>query len=401
MNARYVCTIALIAGIGGSAAFSQESSRDLRKPPERILRIRALAFSTDGQRLAGCSGEPKDAGEVVVWDARTRKILWVHRIERGMPAVTFSPDGKTLAVGSFSENCYLFDADTGKLRAKLPGHGEAARSVAFTPDGGTLAVGSYDTTIRLWNWRAGQVTQTLQGQADKVYSLTYLRDGKTLASGGSDGSACLWDAKGKLLHKWDASATPLAFDPKGRWLATAGNDASVTIRSIDDYNRIIAHYDRIFAYQFLVIHPDAKSYAASAGEKVVRIYPIDLAQASPADDKRTRELMDLWDNKDYEVREKASRDLARMGNVTKHLVTKSAKEAVSAEMRIRARELLRTLETPQPLAQLRGHHEYVTCAAFSPDGAILATAGKDGAVLLWNTTDYKLKATIEWPGNER
>src|SRR6185436_9907153 len=209
---------------------AQDQTKDLVKAAERILNIRGLAFSPDGQRLAGCSGDPTGKGEVVVWEAKTGKLLWRHAVESGMTALIFSPDGKSLAVGSFGENCYLFDASSGKVLATLSGHGESARCVAFSPDSRTLVIGCYDESIRLWDWQKGEELKSLQGQGDRVFSVAFLPDGKTLASGGGLGTACLWDvATGKLLHKWDRAASPVALDPNGRWLATAGNDSTVTV----------------------------------------------------------------------------------------------------------------------------------------------------------------------------
>jgi WD40 repeat protein len=403
MKSHVLYTLAAAAACGLSAAPAQERSRDLVRPAERVVNVRALAFSADGKQLAACSGEPTDPGELVVWDAKTHEVRWTNRIERGMPSLAFSPDGKTLAVGSFTENCFLFDSDTGKVLATLPGHGESARSVAFHPDGKTLAVGSYDQTIRLWDWRAGRVTKQLTGQADKVYSVAYTTDGKRIASGGPGRSACLWDAAGgKLLHRWDSGSMPVAFDPRGEWLATAGNDSSVSIWSVKDYDRVLAHYDYIFAYRFLVLHPTAKSFAAHSGmDTAVRIFPIDLRQATPADEQRVRELVARWDEESFAEREKASQDLVRMGDVTRPLLAKAAREAASAEVRIRAREVLRLLGTPKSLADLRGHDETVLCAAFSPDGQTLVTGGRDGRVLLWDTATYQRRTTMEWPKHVR
>ena len=45
----------------------------------------------------------------------------------------------------------IWDADTGKNTFKTQGHGAPITTVAISPDGKTLATGSYDRTIRLWN----------------------------------------------------------------------------------------------------------------------------------------------------------------------------------------------------------------------------------------------------------
>jgi WD40 repeat protein len=64
-------------------------------------------------------------------------------------AVTFSPDGRTLAAGS-SRTVTLLDLATQQEVSILKGHLGSIWSLAFTPDGNTLASGSLDGTVRLW-----------------------------------------------------------------------------------------------------------------------------------------------------------------------------------------------------------------------------------------------------------
>ena len=84
--------------------------------------------------------------------------------------IAWSPDGQSLASGSFDRTLKLWDTDRGELRQTLEGHTLNIHSVAWSPNGRLLASGSWDKTIKLWDVETGQLRRTLTGHSGTVFS---------------------------------------------------------------------------------------------------------------------------------------------------------------------------------------------------------------------------------------
>jgi WD40 repeat protein len=105
-----------------------------------------LAFSPDGQTLAA------GAGSVELWDVKSGASRRLSPRGKGpLRALAFSPDGTTLA--AVNETVTVWDVATGREMATFPG----AAPLAFTPNGKTLIVGSRTNGVTLWDLAAATV----------------------------------------------------------------------------------------------------------------------------------------------------------------------------------------------------------------------------------------------------
>ncbi len=235
--------------------------------------------------------------------------------------VVFSPDGRTLAMNRYQKSIPVWEAATGKERLLLMGHQESTNCVAFAPDGRTLASSSWDDTIRLWDLETGDELRTLTGHRGKANSLVFSADGKTLVSTGDDTTLMFWDVD-RITHR------PR---PKSIRLSPQENESLWTD---------LADADAAKAYRAIRAFSTSPTAAAFLGE---RPHPAHAAKQDDVD----RWIADL-DNDDFDVREKATRDLEEVGEAAGSALRKAVAGRPSAEARSRAERLLKRLATPAP-----------------------------------------------------
>ncbi|MBM7054291.1 caspase, EACC1-associated type [Streptomyces durocortorensis] len=207
-----------------------------------------VALSPDGTTVATSAPAPRLA-EIDLWDLSSGKLIRTLRGHaRGISSLAFSADGTMLVSGagrasvnnsgSPDTEALLWDTASGTIRTKLTGHTGGVWAVSFNPDGSSIATADGAGTVRLWEPRAGRLTRVLYGSRGIPSSLAFDHSGTTLV-GSADGLS-VWDTR-TGRHKVLATAgldknesyEDISLSPDGRFAVLTQGTSGILIWDLE------------------------------------------------------------------------------------------------------------------------------------------------------------------------
>ena len=337
--------------------------------------ISALAFSPDSRSLAGPG--PDDCLALYAVDTG-RSTLRFEGAAGAIQKLAWSPDGATLIAALASHCMRVWDARDGHLiHKRFGGHGGPIAAVALGPDGRTIASASYDHTVKLWNREdSTHPSAVLKGHTDAVTAVVFSPDGRRIASAGRDRTIRIWDARSgaglAVIWGHTNAVLSLAYLPGGARIVTGSADETVRVWDTEtgkDLRTFKGHTDGVVA---VAVSPEGSEIASASDDATVRVWEAD----SPP---RPRALQ--------------IPSVLTYGGAAECLAfAPDGRRLVSGH----DDWTLRVWELPagRPLQVLKGHTDRIELVVISPDGRTIASGGRDRTVRLWDAATGQPRITF-------
>jgi RNA polymerase sigma factor (sigma-70 family) len=283
----------------------------------------ALAFSADGRLLAtyASSTTAFEDRAIRVWDTTTGnergRFPWPE--DTNPDSLVFTADGQRLiasydpqwAEGMARERIGLCVWDLATARELRRFRGPAG-AIALSPDERTLAAADH-STIHLWELASGKERGRFSGHRERIRALAFSPDGRLLVSGGLDYTALVWDVTGMCPEgKWSTRDLRPG-EIERLWADLGGEDGAAAYRAV---------------------------WALAAARQAVPFLAERLRPMPGVEDKRLTRLIAELDSEQFEVRNRAAKELEQLGELAEPALRKALAGKPSVEVRRQLKLLL-------------------------------------------------------------
>ena len=372
-----------------------------------------LSFSPDGKYLAvGDFNGDIHLLQVGTWE----EVALFSKHPWHIAYVAFSPDSQKIVSSCLNGIIKLWDVQTGKCLWSRKEHTHWVWSVNFHPNGKILASGSDDTTIKFWDVETGKCFKTIAAHDAWVLSVAFSPDGQILASGSFDRTIRLWDvATGQLLKIFDGSeggVWTVMFSPDGKTIASCGTERVIRLWDVETGECLQIFSGHKKEIKMLCFSPDGKTIASGsfAPDCTVRFWDVATGKCKQTGTGHLSSVRTTAYHPNNRIVATGDIDQtlkiwdATTGKCTKtqqghtHAiwsVSYSHDAQIIASSHLDRHIRLWDATTGALITTLIGHHGWIWAAIFSPDRQTLASCADDETIKIWDIAKGEIIQTLE------
>ncbi|KAL8057309.1 hypothetical protein ABFX02_04G176500 [Erythranthe guttata] len=224
---------------------------------------------------------------VKMWDTNTASLTrTLHGCLGSVLDLCITHDKKSVIAASSSNNLYVWDVSSGRVRHTLTGHVDKVCAVDVSKVSNRNVVSAaYDRTIKVWDLQRGYCVNTILFHSN-CNALCLSMDGQTICSGHVDGNLRLWNIQtGKLISEVAAhsfAVTSLSLSRNGNVILSSGRDNLHNLfdmRTLEICATLRGNGSRVASnWSRSCMSPDDDYVAAGSAEGSVNIWSVKSAK---------------------------------------------------------------------------------------------------------------------------
>ncbi|KAF5721029.1 chromosome transmission fidelity 4 [Fusarium globosum] len=262
-----------------------------------------------------------------------------------------------------------------------PAHTQGTTRCAYTPDGTRLVTVGSNNTIRLY--KTGSDGEPINIDDCQEQNMAVAAGDEFFVVGSEDGTVSLYSLETHTFERFlTRTVLPIrdvALSSDRQWCAVASDELSVKIVNTKDITQVKHLREHARAVRNVSFDPQGRLVALSGTDGIVYIYS--LTAEEPELIRKVDGIIGAIDG-----------DSETSTRVAWH----PDGRAFAVPTPVRDIQIISKNDWEKQRTFANGHLSDITAIAWSPNGALLASASKDGKVLIWETKTQSVIARYDY-----